>query len=301
MGTTSSDRPWWEGDYVLRPKGEELSSEPPAPESIPVLSPDTGRSTCWRCGEAVEEGRERCPSCDAWLVVPRKHRREPSPLPEPTEGDPVLPMIGFYIALLFLGIVTDLLAKALTHRGNATSDRALVLVTLADVVSSVLVVVAVGVVPRPPRLPRRSTTDMAAAWSLALPVLAGLFAINMVYHQLLQEFVGERRLPESGFGLEPNIPMLILLVCVQPAVFEELFFRYLALGALYRHVGVHGAVLLSSVMFAFAHLFQPWSMPLFFVIGTGLGYMRVASRSVVLPMLMHFLHNLAVVLLVISR
>ncbi len=88
--------------------------------------------------------------------------------------------------------------------------------------------------------------------------------------------------------------MWFLAVCVQPALMEELFFRYLALGVLRSSVGVHTAVLVTSVMFAMAHIGAPLGLPVLFVLGIGLGYARVASGGMLLPMAMHFLHNAAV-------
>ena len=82
----------------------------------------------------------------------------------------------------------------------------------------------------------------------------------------------------------------------QPAVIEELFFRYLALGALRSHVGLHLAVFLSSLMFAAAHLGQFPFIPALLVIGIGLGYVRHFSGGLLLPMLIHFGHNLVVLL-----
>jgi membrane protease YdiL (CAAX protease family) len=86
-----------------------------------------------------------------------------------------------------------------------------------------------------------------------------------------------------------------VLICVQPAIVEELFFRHLVLGVLRSNLGVHGAVFISSVMFALAHIGVPLSMPVLFVLGLGLGYARVASGGLLLPMAMHFVHNAVVI------
>ncbi|HEV3257192.1 MAG TPA: CPBP family intramembrane glutamic endopeptidase [Gemmataceae bacterium] len=50
-------------------------------------------------------------------------------------------------------------------------------------------------------------------------------------------------------------------------------------------------------MFGMAHVGVPLSIPLLMVVGLFLGYVRTASRSLLLPMLMHFGHNAAILLL----
>ena len=130
------------------------------------------------------------------------------------------------------------------------------------------------------------------AWMVALPALAALLAINLGYHAAIREYVtiDWLKLPEPP-GLTS---MTVLTVCVQPALVEELFFRFLLIGILRRNCGVHGTVLVSAVLFAVCHVHVLLSMPYLFLVGVVLGYLRLGSRSMALPVLLHFLHNLAV-------
>lgn len=50
-------------------------------------------------------------------------------------------------------------------------------------------------------------------------------------------------------------------------------------------------------MFALAHLYNPLGLPILFLIGIILGYARVYSGGLLLPMLMHFGHNFAIIYL----
>src|SRR5262249_12025090 len=86
----------------------------------------------------------------------------------------------------------------------------------------------------------------------------------------------------------------ILLVCVQPAIVEELFFRQMTLGVFRRSMNLHLAVWLTAGVFAFAHPFKPPGLPLLFLVGGVLGYAR-AYGGLTLPIIMHFVHNFAVV------
>jgi membrane protease YdiL (CAAX protease family) len=86
------------------------------------------------------------------------------------------------------------------------------------------------------------------------------------------------------------------MICLQPAIIEELFFRYIAFGVLYRVTGLHSAVWVTAVMFAAVHLYNPLGMPYLFVVGVVFGYAR-AWGGLALPMGMHFFHNFAVIAL----
>jgi membrane protease YdiL (CAAX protease family) len=49
-------------------------------------------------------------------------------------------------------------------------------------------------------------------------------------------------------------------------------------------------------MFGLAHLGMPLSIPMLILVGLGFGYLRVGSRSIILPMILHFAHNATVTL-----
>ncbi|MSR32060.1 MAG: CPBP family intramembrane metalloprotease [Gemmataceae bacterium] len=127
-------------------------------------------------------------------------------------------------------------------------------------------------------------------WLVSPLLLAAVLVLNIAYHMALREFV---ELPEE---IKQNWTLLwIALAAVQPALVEELFFRYLALGAFSRIMGIHAAVWISSVLFSLAHIYSPLSMPYLFLAGLMLGYLRVGSGGLLLPMVAHFLHNLFVI------
>ena len=130
------------------------------------------------------------------------------------------------------------------------------------------------------------------AWFGSLPVLCVLLCMNLVFFELLRELVRTAGAPEPGrmkFTL-----ITVLLICVQPAVVEELFFRQMALGVLRRHMNVHLAIWVTGAVFALAHLGNIIGMPYLFLVGAFLGYARVYG-GLTLAMVLHFLHTLAVV------
>jgi membrane protease YdiL (CAAX protease family) len=87
----------------------------------------------------------------------------------------------------------------------------------------------------------------------------------------------------------------IVAVCLQPALVEELYFRCLLFGALRSVMGGHAVVWVTAAAFAIAHIGTPLSMPVLFLVGILLGYARLGSGRMWLPMVLHFLHNAAIV------
>lgn len=83
---------------------------------------------------------------------------------------------------------------------------------------------------------------------------------------------------------------VVLMVCVQPALIEELAFRGVILGNMRQVMGVREAVVVSSLMFMMLHL-APLAFAHLLVIGLVLGFLRVKSGSLYPGILAHFLHN----------
>ncbi len=159
-------------------------------------------------------------------------------------------------------------------------------------VLSLVLFLAPGTAVPPTRVPRR------VAWALAPFGLIVLLAVNFAYGHTLKSLVEDllqRPLPDPEELLTwDNLEYSIPLVCLQPAVVEELFFRRLMLGHLRPHVGVHGAVWLTAVLFGLAHAGRFAQWPVLALLGAGLGYARVYSGGLWLPMVLHFAHNFAV-------
>ena len=136
-------------------------------------------------------------------------------------------------------------------------------------------------------------------WACSVPGFCVLLGINLGYHFALQALV-----KKDPNDLKEVIELAlkdgwwaILLVCVQPAVVEELFFRYILLGQIRPHLGMHASVWLTAILFGMAHLGNIIGWPVLMLVGAGLGYARVYSGGLTLPILLHFCHNYAVLLI----
>ncbi len=91
--------------------------------------------------------------------------------------------------------------------------------------------------------------------------------------------------------LDSNFLFGLLSVVLLPAVFEELLCRGFLLSGLREALRKWPAIILCSALFAFLH-FDPLRVPFTFAAGFAISWAGWETRSVLLPVLMHFLHNL---------
>jgi uncharacterized protein len=283
-------------DSDLPPKKDDiqwLEARYAGPESEDVEVVD-----CWRCGREVEATYPACPFCRARLASEEPHpsHRGRKPGLKKSEGEALTTVIYFSLALFATSVVFGWMTHfALDNAPQAQAvQHQLVLMTVVEVVDAVLVLAAIFHAGRPPALSPISLGQQVTTWLALLPVFALLLAANFTYHHFLKDIL---HLPQMDDVLAKDkdlIPWVFLTICVQPAIVEELFFRYLALGHFRHIVGDQGAVWLSAAMFGLFHIFNPLGMPYLILAGAFFGYARLYSRSMALPMLLHLLHNVIV-------
>jgi hypothetical protein len=86
------------------------------------------------------------------------------------------------------------------------------------------------------------------------------------------------------------LTVFFLTAAVAAPVFEELLFRGFLLPSLTHYMPVWGAISLSSLLFAIAHLSLSEVLPLA-TLGMLLGIVYTRSRNLLAPMLLHSLWN----------
>lgn len=253
--------------------------------------------TCWRCGGSVSSSEPRCPRCAAPLSEVTVRPPSPPVRLAPT-ATPLVRMMLVYAILLATSLIYGMVLQAQAlfgAPGNEPSVRELLTsIAVVEGIDTVVVFAALTWVGLRRHRPVMPIQRRFGAWIAFPPLLAGVLALNIAYHQFLVNVVGVPVL-ENRFLAEPDLLFLgFVLICVQPAVIEELFFRYLALDSLQQVLRPWTAVLISSLMFGLAHIATPLSIPILLVLGILLGYARLASGGLLLPMALHLTHNLAV-------
>jgi membrane protease YdiL (CAAX protease family) len=269
-----------------------MSIEPPT-ESLGIPADETPTRPCWRCGKFVDVLFSICPYCAANIT---RHRFAAQSEQGAVRNDRTLMhMLVAYAVLLVLSVVSALvigLAFAGDRKANA-GDR-LTAILVLEGLDSLVILVALALIPMRASVPSKTIAEKAVAWIIFVPVLAMLLALNFLYHWIIRSIMHVDMVESRMFEDPALIRGWIFAACIQPAVIEELFFRYLALGALRSVTGLHSAVIISAVMFGMMHLGTPVSIPLLIVLGVGLGYARTCSGGMALPITLHFLHNAAV-------
>lgn len=281
------------------------------PDPIPVVHP-VRQLWCWRCGETAEPVAGRCPWCRTWTDDARpkpprarpvrrrdEHeddhddwRPDPAAYAVPVRRPHLIPPL-VVVSVAYFGLLMCLIGCALVAAvsGATEGDDLLGAQALAEAVTTGLTLVALALVWKAARqqVPEGTT---AITWVASFPILALLLVANLAFFTVLRELVkpfGAAEPERIKFTL-----VTVLLICVQPGIVEELFFRQMTLGVLRKSMNVHLAVWLTAAVFAGAHLGNILGMPYLFMVGGFLGYARVYG-GLPLAMLLHFLHNLAVV------
>ena len=280
-------------DEPLDAEPLELDDAPPA--DLPVA--DVVSVRCWRCDRLEVPRAGACPACGARLQSEPGGTRSRAPrrrIVAPQPANPLNTVLVLYCVLLGISVVW---ALVLMVGGNPTPDVVTTGTTVIGVLDLILALIGIAMVGAL-ALPDQSGERRAVAWAVAWPALGVLLGLNLLYFGAIKQYVDPPKF------LTPPTPPLdvvtVLLVCVQPAVVEELFFRFLAFGVLYRAAGTGTAVVVSSVMFAMAHIYNPIGVPYFFVAGVVFAYARIYG-GLLLPMILHFLHNLAVTMIEVGK
>ena len=139
-------------------------------------------------------------------------------------------------------------------------------------------------------VPLAPVSRQAWVWSLTtgavgVGALAGLWT---VLGSLVR--VAPNALPDTGgVPMWTAVPMLLVSIAAAPLT-EEIAFRGYAMGLLRRHFGPIGALVVSSLMFAAAHLthgLYPTKLLVYFLVGLGLAATVWRTGSLLPAMVVH--------------
>ena len=131
----------------------------------------------------------------------------------------------------------------------------------------------------------------------ALGIWAGALLVFMVGSAAVDALVGqpmETEFMTSAYETATSPLMLAIALVVAAPLFEEVLFRGFMQSGLERSfLGVHGAVLATSFLWASIHVqYNLYLMGIIFSLGVVLGYARNHTRSLFVPIILHALNNL---------
>jgi hypothetical protein len=125
-----------------------------------------------------------------------------------------------------------------------------------------------------------------------LTIVPFVLFISLIMNSLIDNQNGSNPLLEIVLNTKSYFSFIILFVTttVLAPLFEEIIFRGVLLPTLSRDFGIIWSIIVSSFVFALAHL-SVGELPPLFVLGIGLGITRMASGSLLSSVIMHSLWN----------
>jgi membrane protease YdiL (CAAX protease family) len=123
-----------------------------------------------------------------------------------------------------------------------------------------------------------------------------LLPLNLTYHNLLIKIFGiiKTKVSNPYITMGYDFGMLVFILCVMPAIWEEIAFRGLIQTGLSKQFTRWEVILITSATFAIIHnAFFSW--PYLFLLGIVLAILRIKSESLWPPMVAHFVHNFAII------
>ncbi len=271
-------------------------SDPPAgtvrPEIPGAQASESPPPPCLGCGAALKSGAAFCGRCGHRIGAPAPPRKETRwrtrlRIRIDREAGEVFFVLKYYTALLVMHVISAAVA--------GEGERQFAGLVAGDLLLAGMTAFA---------------TLRFRAWVLPLYARTGFgfrgYGVVILTALPVYGFVHLFITGMEGIFYVPRIEMLgaftgrsfgwaILILCVSPAVLEELAFRGVIFGILERRARLAEAFLISSFAFAILHL-SVVSLPTHIVLGLYLCALRWWSRSLYPGMLAHFLHNLVAVL-----
>jgi membrane protease YdiL (CAAX protease family)/exonuclease VII small subunit len=217
----------------------------------------------------------------------------------PWDGETILQV--FIVGFFFMGQIFVPLLLSLLPIPRPVGDVRLqafyVLVSYLLVASGALLVLYFSLkrfFPLPEFWFRFRFQDKWFLWGLggycaALPIVV---VVSLINQQLWQGQGGSNPLLQLALESQDGVALGIFFstAAIAAPFFEEILFRGFLLPSLTRYLPVWGAILISSLLFAIAHLSLSEILPLT-ALGIVLGVVYTRSRNLLAPMLLHSLWN----------
>ncbi len=124
---------------------------------------------------------------------------------------------------------------------------------------------------------------------VAIPLV---LLVSLINQQIWQGQGGSNPLLSLALQSQDKVALAVFFITASIAapIFEEIMFRGFLLPSLTRYISVSGAIIISGLIFAIAHLSLSEVLPLA-TLGIVLGFVYTRSRNLLAPMLLHCLWN----------
>lgn len=247
-------------------------ADAPAPDGS-VAPPPTPPRFCADCGAPAPDERHACPTAAPDAGADMGFVRD------------ALATYFAILAVLGAAAVVALLMPIVTVEQDAALDL--------TASAAMTAVVFIAVIFTRGRLRAVLTTVGRARWYLAAPLVAvGTFSLATGLCQVAADSLDLPVIEATASLRAAGFPwaVAVVILCVQPAVVEELAFRGVITSSLEPVLGAGTTIGVTAFLFALIHL-SPISFLHLMVIGLALGVLRRASGSLYPCILLHLCHN----------
>nr|WP_263323802.1 type II CAAX endopeptidase family protein [Neobacillus sp. Marseille-Q6967] len=144
------------------------------------------------------------------------------------------------------------------------------------------------------RMERGSSFAVSAVWAVAGIFLA-LFAQSIAAN--IERLIGVEMGSENTqqiLNIIESFPLAILVSSVIGPILEEIVFRKIIFGSLYKRFNFFLSALISSVIFALAHM-EPEHLILYSAMGFTFAFLYVKTKHILVPIFAHVAMNTLVV------
>lgn len=217
--------------------------------------------------------------------------------PHPHIGWAVLWMFGFWAVQFAVVVVVAVIvafAQGMTspeQMDQAMAGVAVILIPIGTL-ASVMTAIAIAVIFYRRQFGRRLALR-GMSWQQWLASLLAVLPLAVIASEVTNyagEFLPSFNAEMFGEFAASPWPLVFVAACVFPAIGEEIFCRGFLGRGLVAHHGAVGGVLLASLLFGIMHIDPVQSIGAF-VLGLGLHYIYLTTRSLLAPMLVHMLNN----------
>ncbi|MEX0818555.1 MAG: CPBP family intramembrane glutamic endopeptidase, partial [Pirellulaceae bacterium] len=223
-----------------------------------------------------------------------------SPRPHPHIGWALLWMLVFWFVQIAVSVAVVAIAiMAAVGQGQASTEQidaamadvAVIMIPVGTLFSVITAVVIALIFYRRHFADRLALRGMAgqhwvASLLVVLPLAVVASEVTNWAGEVLPHFNADIL---DQFGSSPW-PLVFVAACLFPAIGEEIFCRGFLGRGLVAHHGAIAGVLLASLLFGIMHI-DPVQSVGAFVLGLGLHFVYLTTRSLVAPMLVHMLNN----------
>jgi membrane protease YdiL (CAAX protease family) len=255
-----------------------LSIEPTAEPMAVLPIPETGRPKfCRVCGANWQLDWVDCLFC-----TQRLSHTPLEPLTIAPEWRSMKSALWLYFSLLFVCAIG-------VGFGRTSGGVELQLWVTAGITATTLIWCGASVKSVMPPL-QKIAGPVWFALALGLSLVTYAIAMGVIHGLNSMTHTPEQTMSKPFLKAGYSWAAVVLFVCVQPALIEELAFRGVIFAAISKALSGSETILVSALMFMILHL-SPARFPHTLALGIGAGFLRSRTKSLYPCMLMHFSHN----------